>query len=100
MTVRGTRSNSTYRILISRSQQRPTAELYGFDLQHPLPSFPIPLSPEDPEPIVPLQDIFLDLYDRARYLTRIDYRQPTPPPALSEIDQQWVEALLAPFQDA
>lgn len=100
MTVRGTRSNSTYRILISRSQQRPAAELYGFDLQYPLPSFPIPLKPEDLEPIVPFQDIFSDLYDRARYATRIDYRQPTPPPALSEIDQQWVKALLTPLQDA
>ncbi len=67
MTVRGTRSSSTYRILISRSQQRPTAELYAFDLQHPLPSFPTPLKPEDPEPIVPFQNIFSDLYDRARY---------------------------------
>jgi hypothetical protein len=45
-------------------------------------------------------DIFSDLYDRARYATRIDYRQPLPPPALSEIEQQWVEALIAPFQDA
>lgn len=52
------------------------------------------------KPIVSFQDIFSDLYDRARYATRIDYRQPTPPPVLSEMDQQGVEALLTPLQDA
>lgn len=99
MQVQGTQSNPTYRILVSRSQQRPTADLYGIDLRQPLPSFPIPLKPADAEPIVPLQTIFTDLYDRARYSSRIDYRQPVPPPAFSELDQQWAENLLAPFRE-
>lgn len=95
MMVRGTQADSAYRILISRSQQRPTADLYKIALQQPLPSFPIPLKPEDSEPLVPLQEVFSHLYDRARYATRIDYRQPMPPPPLLEADQQWVNDLLS-----
>jgi hypothetical protein len=100
MMVRGIQSASTYRILISRSPQRPTADYYGVTLRQPLPSFPIPLKPGDAEPVVPIQEVFTQLFDRARYATRIDYRQPIPPPALSEMDQQWVESLLASLQDA
>lgn len=39
------------------------------------------------------------VYERARYATRIDYNLPVPPPALSEADKHWVEALLAPIRD-
>jgi hypothetical protein len=94
MTVRGARLESTYRILISRSSQRPTADLFSITLQQPLSSFPIPLKPGDSEPEVPLQSIFDQIYERARYASRIDYRQPVPPPALAEADQQWVDTLL------
>ncbi len=100
MRVRGKPTNAVYRLLISRSQQRPTADLYGLALQQPLPSFPIPLKPEEPEPFVPLQDVFSDLYDRARYATRIDYREPLPPPSLAVADQQWVDALLVSIRGA
>lgn len=95
MSIFGVRSPSPYRILISRSQHRPKAELYGITLQQPLPSFPIPLKTGDPEPLVPLQEVFERVFERARYGTRIDYRQSVPPPKLSEMDQQWVDELLA-----
>lgn len=98
MTILGTRSLSPYRILISRSQHRPKADLYGTALRQPLPSFPIPLKSADPEPIVPFQEVFNHLYERARYGTRIDYLQPIPPPKLSETDQQWMDELLAPLR--
>lgn len=98
MAVRGVQSPSAYRILISRSPQRPTADLYGIALQQPLPDFPVPLKPEDTEPVVPLQETFNQLFDRARYATRIDYRQPIPPPALSPAEQQWVDTLLTPLR--
>ena len=100
MMVRGIQSASTYRILISRSTQRPTADYYGVTLRQPLPSFPIPLKPGDAEPIVPMQEVFTQLFDRARYGTRIDYRQSVPPPALAESDQRWVDDLLALLRGA
>ncbi|XQQ07828.1 MAG: DUF4058 family protein [Leptolyngbya sp. IPPAS B-1204] len=95
MTILRTRSISPYRILISRSQQRPKADLYGITLQQPLPSFPIPLKPDHPEPMVPLQAVFDHVYEQGRYGARIDYHQPVPPPNLSEADQRWVDELLA-----
>ena len=99
MTIFGMRSLSCYRILISRSQHRPKADLYGTTLQQPLPSFPIPLKSAESEPIVPLQyEVFNRLYERARYGTRIDYQKPLPPPKLSQSDQQWVDQLLVPFR--
>ncbi|MFM7450813.1 MAG: DUF4058 family protein [Leptolyngbyaceae cyanobacterium] len=98
MTILGMRSPAPYRILISRSQHRPKADLYGVTLQQPLPSFPIPLRPNHPEPIVPLQAAFERVYDRGRYRPRIDYRQSVPPPKLSETDQRWVDQLLAPIR--
>lgn len=84
-----------YRIIVSRSEQRPAAALYGFDLTEPIPQFPLPLKPEDADLEVDLQAIFRGIYDRAGYQYRIDYRQPLPPPKLSPAKQQWVETLLA-----
>lgn len=94
MAMRGGSAAATYRILVSRSEQRPTADLYSVMLREPLPSFPIPLKAGEQEPIVPLQDIVDQVYERGRYASRINYRQPAPPPALSESDQQWVDTII------
>ncbi len=88
MAILGMRSTTAYRILISRSDRRPTADLYNFPLQQKLPLFPIPLKPNEEEPLVSLQDIFNGVYDRARYSTRIDDRQPVLPSALSAVDRE------------
>lgn len=95
MAMQGVQTPSTYRILISRSQNRPRADLYPIMLDQPLPNFPVPLKVGDAEPIVPLQSVFTQVYDRARYASRIDYDQPLPPPQLSDAEQQWVETVLA-----
>lgn len=72
-----------YRILISRSEQRPQADLYGFNLQEPIPCFPLPLKDPEENIEINLQDILEALYDQAGYEYRIDYQQPLLPPALS-----------------
>src|SRR5262245_48221622 len=41
---------SDYRVVVSRSQQRPWAALYQFSLRDPIPDFPIPLRPDEVEP--------------------------------------------------
>jgi Protein of unknown function (DUF4058) len=87
------RSPSMYRILVSRSHQRPDADLYGFGLPDSLPVFPVPLKPNEPEPIIDLPEIFNGIYKRARHSIRLDYAQPLPPPKLSDPEQQWVERL-------
>jgi hypothetical protein len=87
-----------YRILVSRSEQRPVADLYGFNLREPIPRFPLPLQAEDNPPTVDLQTLLSVLYDEAGYQYRLGYQRPVPPPALSFADQQWVDELLAPLR--
>lgn len=83
---------SDYRILVSRANRRPAAELYPFNLREPLPRFLLPLRPGDQEPIVDLQIMLEQVYQEAALDLAIDYTvQPTPP--LPEIDFQWSQTL-------
>lgn len=41
--------SSDYRILVSRSELRPEADLYAFKVLEKIPSLPLPLKPEDQE---------------------------------------------------
>ncbi len=84
---------SNYRILVSRSEYRPQADLYAFNLQNQIPAFSLPLREDDSEPILDLQTLLNELYERASYDLIIDYRQ-EPVPALSEENATWVDALL------
>ncbi|WP_204105798.1 MULTISPECIES: DUF4058 family protein [Spirulina sp. CCY15215] len=89
MSLGGNISKTHYHILVSPSEKRPQAILYGFSLREPIPSFPLPLKGNNLAPIVEMQSIFEGIYERAGYDLRIDYTQPTPPPALSESDRIW-----------
>ncbi|MEM9808477.1 MAG: DUF4058 family protein [Cyanobacteria bacterium P01_D01_bin.56] len=51
-----------YRILVSASVNRPQASLYAFDLQEPIPAFPLPLQEDELGPIVSLQELLGDIY--------------------------------------
>jgi Protein of unknown function (DUF4058) len=84
---------SDYRVLVSRSDRRPFAELYAFNLRDSLPVFPLPLREEDVEPIVNLPELLAGIYDRAGYDYRIDYDR-DPVPSLSEENRVWAKELL------
>lgn len=84
---------SDYRIVVSRGDRRPLAQLYGFSVRHGIPSFPLPLQSEDAEPLVDLQALLNGVYERARYNLAIDYSQ-EPVPPLKEEDEVWADALL------
>lgn len=84
---------SDYRVLVSRSDRRPMAELYAFNLRDSLPVFLLPLREEDVEPIVNLPELFAGVYDRAGYDYRIDYDR-DPIPSLSEQNLAWAKELL------
>ncbi len=84
---------SDYRIVISRSQQRPRADVYLFGVREPIPNFPIPLQPKEDEPVLPLNQILHELYDRAGYDLAIDYSQPADPPLMDD-DAAWSKILL------
>ena len=51
-----------YRIFIHRRELGRRAHLYPFVLRQPIPSFPLPLLPDDPEPWVDLGAILHALY--------------------------------------
>jgi hypothetical protein len=87
-----------YRILVSRSNQRPGADLYLFNLPDAIPCFPLPLRAGDVEPIVDLQALLNTLYDRAAYDITLDYTAQLVP-ALSEADAAWANALLPERED-
>jgi hypothetical protein len=86
--------HNDYRIVVSRSQQRPCADVYLFSVRQPIPAVPIPLRPGEAEPVVPLNRLLHDLYDQGSYDLMIDYYQPPAPP-LSEPDATWAAGLLS-----
>ncbi len=84
---------SHYRILVSRADHRPTADLYAFNLPDPLPPFALPLQANDEAPTVELQGLLTEVYARSGYDYFIDYAiDPLPP--LSERDRAWIDRLL------
>ncbi|MGD1953045.1 MAG: DUF4058 family protein [Leptolyngbyaceae cyanobacterium] len=84
--------NGSYSVLISRSEQRSSADLYSFGLEEVIPSFALPLSEEE-QLIIPLQEIFTQVYNQARYRSRIDYQQSLTPPLTPE-EQAWLTSLM------
>ena len=91
--VFGNDIEASYRILVSRANQKPLGDLYLFNLPDMIPQFPLPLRAGDAEPIVDLQGLLNQVYDRAAYDFRINYTAATVPP-LSEADAVWADSLL------
>jgi hypothetical protein len=86
-------NKSDYHILVSRSHQRPDADLYSFNLQDPIPVFPVPLRSGEDEPVIDLQRLLNQIYERARFDLAIDYSQILKP-ALSSEQEGWVREIL------
>lgn len=90
--VQNIQSATHYRILISRSETRPQAQLYGFNLPDPIPSFPLPLKPSSQAPLITLKPLLDALYDRAGYALRLN--RDTPPPGTTAEEQTWIRQIL------
>ncbi len=93
MPLRRGPGHSDYRILVSRSEQRPHATLLPCSVRQPLPPVRLPLIAGDAAPEVELTRILHALYDRAGYDLRVDYRAAPEPPLAGE-DASWADALL------
>ena len=98
MQVEGNGHRTDYRVVISRAYQRPRADVFLFGVRNPIPDFPIPLRRGEAEPILPLNQVLHDLYDRAGYDLAIDYSQPVEPP-LDEADAEWAAQLVNQIAD-
>jgi len=93
MAMLGVVPPSHYRILVSRAEQRPKAQLYAFNLSQAISTWTLPLKPKDAEVLVDLQSLLWQIYNQARYDLVIDYRQ-EPIPPLQKTDRAWADALL------
>ena len=93
MSILGEIPVTNYQIIVSRSETRPQAKLYGFSIRETIPIFPLPLQSEDIEPIVDLQSLLHGIYNRARYYLAIDYNKEPVLPLKSE-DVVWSDTLL------
>lgn len=89
----GNNIESQYRILISRGDCRPHADLYAFNLQEVIPSFSLPLRTEDTEPVIDLQALLNEIYEIASYDLVMDYSREAVPQLL-ESDAAWADTLL------
>lgn len=93
MAALGAPAGFHYSILVCRASTRPNSVLYPFTVRDPIPAFPVPLLPGDPEPELALGPVLDHIYDRGRYRMRTDYSRPAVPP-LEPADEAWADALL------
>jgi len=87
-------ASSDYRIVVSRAPQRPHAQVFLFGVRDPIPEIPVPLHANEPEPVLPLNQLLHELYDRAGYDLAINYGSPADPP-LALADAAWMETRLS-----
>jgi hypothetical protein len=85
---------SHYRVLVSRVEQRPIAELYPFNLRDRLPCFGLPLRSGDESVPIDLNVLMQMVYESAALDLAIDYEQ-QPTPGLSQDDFDWVQKMVA-----
>ncbi len=89
----GDEITSDYRILVSRSDQRPIADLYAFNVPDAIPLFPLPLKIGDIGPIVNLKELLEGVYERSGYDYFINYGgEVIPPLAINQAN--WLDQLL------
>ncbi|MEO1622613.1 MAG: DUF4058 family protein [Cyanobacteria bacterium J06632_3] len=93
--IYGPDESGDYRILVSRSEQRPRAQLYTWNVMEPIPAIAIPLSgPKDggPEDIMlTLKPVVDQACDRTDLL--VNYQQSPLPPLRFE-ETLWLESFL------
>jgi hypothetical protein len=91
--ITGNGRRTDYRVVVSRAHQRPRADVFLFGVRDPIPRLPIPLRQGEAEPILPLNQVLHDLYDRAGYDLAIDYSRSAVPP-LREEDAPWAAQMI------
>jgi hypothetical protein len=93
MVLGGAVPRSDYRILVSPWERRPSADLFPFDLDQPIPQITVPLLPGDEPAPLDVGTLAHGVYDRGQYRLRIDYRQ-EPEPPLATKAAEWADGLL------
>jgi Protein of unknown function (DUF4058) len=93
LAIYGPDSESDYRILVSRSEQRPKADLYTWQVNDPIPYFALPLAHLGEDLAIDIKPALDKAYERSGYDMVIDYqRDPLPPLSAPEAD--WLDGFL------
>lgn len=82
-----------YYALVCRAWRR--ADVYAWTMRQTLPSIPMPLQQDEPEPHLDLQKAFELTFDRAAYQDSLNYSQ-EPNPIVTDEDAAWLSQV---FQD-
>ncbi len=85
--------DAPYFVFISHAGRRRNVDVWPIALDQPLPTFPIPMLPDDPPVPLDLQQALSVVYEIIGYDELIDYRQPLPGP-LTPAQAAWVEERL------
>jgi hypothetical protein len=83
-----------YYVTLSRASRRPRVEVWPIQLRDKLPTLPVPLLHPDPDAPLDLAGVVAAVYGRGAYARLIDYRQPPPPPSLSDAEAAWLDERL------
>jgi hypothetical protein len=81
-----------YQVLVSRAEDRPMADRYGFNLRDSMPCFTLPLDSEEVEPVIELKALMEQTYQEAALDLSIDYSQ-QPVPEVTAADWDWMRSL-------
>lgn len=87
-----------YYVTLAHAEHRPYVDVWPIQLETRLPVLPVPLCAPDADVPLDLGAIVRSVYAQCGYVARIDYRQPPPPPALTDEQAAWVEVLLSPYR--
>ncbi|MBE9085591.1 DUF4058 family protein [Tolypothrix sp. PCC 7601] len=85
--------DTDYHILVVRSHQLPSAQLFAFTVREAIPNVTIPLEQQEQEIKLDLQKLLLEIYEQAGFDLTLDYNQP-PVPDLLVKDREWMDILL------
>lgn len=88
--LEGNLPDAPYYVFLSRFTRRPVTEVWAISLREPLPTVPVPLLPPDEDVPLELQTAVNACFDLVGYERLLNYREPPPPPAFSEMDSAWI----------
>ena len=86
-----------YFISVWRPWKPAEAQAWPVSLRSPLPEIPVPLREGEPEPVLPLQELIDEAYDRGNYTYFAAY-DADPIPPLKQADRAWARPIIESFQ--
>lgn len=83
-----------YIVTLVRAETNRT-DVWGFDIQDPMPVVPLPLKAPDADVPLDLGKVLNIIYERSLYHLSINYKETPPPPEFSAEEQTWMRKVMA-----